>query len=79
MPGSKEEDFKRNNACSLYELYNHAQAQEPLPLGSCNLHFGRPFLGHHFYQLSLFDLCMGIEKIFKKYINFTLFAPKLQN
>ena len=30
MPGSKE-DFKRNNAFSLYNLYGHSLAQEPLP------------------------------------------------
>ena len=28
--------------------------------------FGRTFLGHHYYILSLFDQCMGVEKnIFK--------------
>ena len=32
MPGSKE-DFYRNNAFSLYDLYGHALAQEPLPRG----------------------------------------------
>ena len=31
MPGSKEEDFKRNNAFSLYDLYGQTLAQEPLP------------------------------------------------
>ena len=30
MPGSREEDFKRNNVFSLYDLYGHAIAQEPL-------------------------------------------------
>ena len=30
----------------LYEIYN----------------FGTPFLGHHYYTLSLFDLCLGVEK-----------------
>ena len=24
--------------------------------------FGRPFLGHHYYTLSLFDLCLRVEK-----------------
>ena len=34
MPGSKEEDFKKNNAFSLYDLiYGHALAQEPLSKG----------------------------------------------
>ena len=32
MPGSRE-DFKRNNDFSVYDLYGHAQAQEPLPRG----------------------------------------------
>ena len=28
--------------------------------------FGRPFLGYYYYILSLFDLCLGVEKkIFK--------------
>ena len=30
----------------LYEIYN----------------FGTPFLCHHYYTLSLFDLCLGVEK-----------------
>ena len=51
MPGSKEEDFKRNNAFSLYDLYGHTLAQEPLSPEIDNL--GRPFLGHHYYILSL--------------------------
>ena len=33
MPGSREEDFKKNNAFSLYDLYGHTLAQEPLPWG----------------------------------------------
>ena len=38
---------------------------------------GRPLLSHHFYLyiLSKFYLCEGVKK--KKYINFTLFTPKL--
>ena len=34
MPGSREEDCLRNNEVSLYDLYGHALAQEPLPRGS---------------------------------------------
>ena len=32
-----------------------------------------PFLGHHYYILSLSDLCLGVEKIFfkKQYIDTT--------
>ena len=38
-----------------YEIYN----------------FGTPFLGHHYYTLNLFDLCLGIErKIFKEIMQF---------
>ena len=33
--------------------------------------FGRPFLGHHYYTLSLFDLCLDVEKkIFKEIMQF---------
>ena len=39
--------------------------------------FGRPFLGHNNYTLSLSETCPGVEKIFKKYLNFTFFfTPK---
>ena len=31
MPGSREEDFQRNNAFSLYDLYGHAPAKNPCP------------------------------------------------
>ena len=39
--------------------------------------FGRPLLGHHNYTLSLHGPRPGGENIFKKYINFTLFPPKI--
>ena len=39
----------------LYEIYN----------------FGKPFLGHHYYILSLSDPCPGVEKkIFKEIMHF---------
>ena len=46
------------NSCPRgYEIYN----------------FGRPFLGHHYYKLSLSDLCLKVEKkIFKEIIFFSL-------
>ena len=47
------------------------------PGGHIIYNFGRPFLGHHYYISGLSYLCLGVEKIFKKYINFTLFTPKL--
>ena len=36
MPLGKEEDFKWNNAFSLYDFYGHALAQKPLPWVSWN-------------------------------------------
>ena len=33
VPVIREDDFKKN-AFSLYDLYDHILAQEPLPLGS---------------------------------------------
>ena len=41
-----------NNPCTgPHEIYN----------------FSRPYIGHHYYILSLFDLCLGVEKkIFKR-------------
>ena len=62
MPESREEDFKRNYAFSLYDLYGHTLAQEPLPRGHEIYNFGRLFLGHHYYILGLSDLCLGVEK-----------------
>ena len=38
----------------LHEIYN----------------FGTPFLGNHYYTLSLFDLCLGVEKIVKEIMQF---------
>ena len=71
MPGCREEDCYRNNAVSLYDLYGHAPAQEPLSRGQEIYNFGRPFLGHHDYILGLSDLCMGVEKkIFKEIMHF---------
>ena len=32
--------------------------------------FGRPFLGHDYYILSLSDLCLGVKKIFKGTMHF---------
>ena len=48
MPGSREEDFKRNNAFSSFDLYGHALTQELLPGGHEIYNFGSPF-GHQFY------------------------------
>ena len=53
--------------------------KNPCPVGHEIYKFDRPLLGHHYYMLSLSDLCLGVEKknFFKKYINITLFTPKL--
>ena len=40
-----------------YMTYGHTLAQEPLPRGHEIYYFGRAFLGHHFYKLSLFEPC----------------------
>ena len=62
MPGSREEDFERNNAFPQYDLYGHALAQEPMKFA---------VLGHYYYILSLSDLCLGVEKkILKEIILF---------
>ena len=66
MPGRRVEDFKRNNVFSQYDIYSHAQAHKPLPQGHEIYNFGRTFLGHHYYFLSLSDLCLGVEKKFFK-------------
>ena len=78
MPGSREEDIWRNYAFSLYDLYDHALAQEPLPRGHEIYNFGKPFFGHHYYILGLSDLCLGVEKkIFKEIQQFYTFYPQI--
>ena len=47
MPRTSVEDFKRNNAFSLYNLHGHALAQEPLPRGHEIYNLCTPFLGQH--------------------------------
>ena len=50
------------------------QHKNPCP-GSHEIYkFGRPFFGHDCYTLSLYGPRTGAEKIFMKYINFTLFT-----
>ena len=39
MQGSREEELIRNGVFSLYDLYGHALAEEPLPRRSTNLQF----------------------------------------
>ena len=45
--------------------------KNPCPGGHEIYNFGRPFLGLHYYILSLSDLCLGVEKkIFKGIMHF---------
>ena len=49
------------------------QHNNPCPGGNEINNFGRPFLGHYYFTLSLYEPCLGVEK---KHINFTIFIPK---
>ena len=40
------------------------QLKNPCSTGHEIYNFGRPFLGHYYYILSLSDLCLGGEKDF---------------
>ena len=42
------------------------QHKNPCPGGHEIYNFGRPFLRHDYYIFSLFDLCLGVKKIFKE-------------
>ena len=50
--------------------------KNPCPGGHEIYNFGRPFRGHHYYTLSLSDLCLGVE-IFKEIHQFYTFYPKI--
>ena len=50
---------------------NTTLANNPCPRGHEIDNFGRPFLGHHNYILTLSILCLGEEKkIFKEIMHF---------
>ena len=68
MPWSREEDLKKKIMHFLYMTYMVTPSHKnPCPRGHEIYNFGRPFLCHHLYILSLFDLCLGVEnKIFKE-------------
>ena len=52
---------------NAFSLYGHALVQEPLSQGSWN--FG--ILCHHHYIISLYDLCLEVEKkTFKDILHF---------
>ena len=62
------EDFKRNNA---FHYMTRMVSKGPQPRGHEINNSGRPFLGHHTFILSLFVLCLGVEKkIFKEIMHF---------
>ena len=66
----EKKDFSRNYAvCTIWPIWPCPITQEPLPLGLWNLQFGRPFLDHHYYILSLSDLCLhgSREEDFQRY------------
>ena len=42
--------------------------KNPCPGGNEIYNFGRPFLGHHNYILTMSVLCLGVEKIFKEHL-----------
>ena len=44
--------------------------KNPCPGGHETYNFGRPFLGHPYNTLSLSDLCLRVEKIFKEIMQF---------
>ena len=47
------------------------QHKNPCPGGHEIYNFGGPFRGHHYYILSLSNLCLGVEKkIFKEIMHF---------
>ena len=46
------------------------QDKNPCPRGHETYNFGRPFLVHHQYILSLSDLCLGVEKMIKEIMHF---------
>ena len=57
----------QDNAYSIYDLYVYALIQKPCPWG----HKIYNFWIDHFYILSLFDPCSGVEKqIFKEIMHF---------
>ena len=61
MPGSREENFKINNAYSPYDMTTPLD-KNPCP-GVYEIHnFGRTFYGIHCNILSLSDLCVEEEK-----------------
>ena len=52
--------------------------KNPCPRGPKIYNLGKRILDHHNYTLGLSVLCLGVEKkIFKNFINFTLFYSQI--
>ena len=59
-----------NNAFSLHDIWPRLSRRTLRVMKIYN--FGSPFVGYHYYILSLSDVCLGIEKkIFKRNIAFS--------
>ena len=64
MPGSREEDFERNNAFSLHDIW---PLRKNPSLGVMKV----TILVDHYYILILYDLSLGVEMtIFKEIMHF---------
>ena len=59
-PRIEKKIYKAIMHISQYDLYGHAHAQDPLARGNEMFNFGRPFLSHHCYVLSLYGSCLGV-------------------
>ena len=59
MPRSTVAEF---NEIEHFHINNMTLTQEPLSGDHEIYNFGRPFLGHHYFKLSLSDLCPGVEE-----------------
>ena len=72
--GGEENSILRNNAFHhmTYMYMATPEHNNPCPRGHEIYNFGGPFHGHHYYILSLSDLCLGVEKKILKRIIFTI-------
>ena len=78
MPQSVEEDFNRNNAISLIWLIWSRPSKRTRAGGYEIYNFGRPFLCHHYFTLSLSEPCLWVEKkIFKEIHQFYTYYTKI--
>ena len=72
MPESGEKENFKEIMHFHYMTYKATpQHKNRCPRVHENYYFRRPFIGHHYFILSLSELCLGIEmKIFKEIIHF---------